>query len=120
MNILEKADQIVNHRSEEKDRQYGPFGEGMELCAKLASIMRNKEFDAQDAFVMLIALKFSREHFSHREDNLMDAVAYVGAWNNYINDHTPEEIAKDMQDTIPGLMEEVDKLNPMENGKEEN
>ena len=85
MNILKKADEIVNERREEKDRQYGSFPEGMEICAELASLMRNKQFDAEDAFAMLIALKLSREHFNHREDNLLDAVAYIGAWNNYIN-----------------------------------
>lgn len=93
MNILEKANEIVNVRSEEKDRQYGSFSEGMEICAQLASLMRNKEFDAEDAFAMLVALKFSREHFNHKEDNLLDAAAYIGAWNNYIN-------------------EQIDKLNP--------
>lgn len=86
MNILERADQIVNKRSEEKDREYGAFSEGMEVCAQIASLLRNKEFDAEDAFAMLVALKFSREHFNHKEDNLLDAVAYIGAWNNYINE----------------------------------
>ena len=35
MNILEKADQIVNHRSEEKERMYGPFGKSMERAAAI-------------------------------------------------------------------------------------
>ena len=30
MNILNKADEIVNKRKEEKERFYGPFEEGME------------------------------------------------------------------------------------------
>ena len=86
MNILDTANKIVNQRSEEADRAYGPFGEGMELCASIASDLRNKKFDAEDAFAILIALKFSREHYNHKEDNLLDAVAYMGAWNNYINE----------------------------------
>ena len=114
MNILEQANGIVNDRSEEKDRLYGPFGEGMEICANIASVLRNKEFDAEDAFAMLVALKFSREHFNHKEDNLLDAVAYIGAWNNYINEHMDEVIKEVEQDTLPGLVEEVDKLNPRE------
>lgn len=85
-NILQRANEIVNGRREEKDRKYGSFSEGMEICAKIASLIRNKEFTAEDAYVMLIALKFSREHFNHKEDNLLDAVAYLGAWNNYINE----------------------------------
>jgi hypothetical protein len=111
MNILDKANEIVNERNEEKERLYGPFGEGMEICAKIASLIRNKDFDAEDAFAMLIALKFSREHYNHKEDNLLDAVAYIGAWNNYINDNMGEVMREVEQDTIPGLMEEVDKLN---------
>jgi hypothetical protein len=34
MNILEKANEIVNLRSEEKERMYGPFEEGMEKVLK--------------------------------------------------------------------------------------
>ena len=29
MNILDQANKIINERSEEKERQYGPFEEGM-------------------------------------------------------------------------------------------
>jgi len=88
MNILKVADEIVNERREEKNRQYGSFDEGMEICAKIASLIRNKEFEAEDAFAMLVGLKLSREHFNHKEDNLLDAVAYLGALNNYINGKT--------------------------------
>ena len=35
MNILERADKIVNHRSEEKERMYGPFSESMERAAAI-------------------------------------------------------------------------------------
>lgn len=111
MNILETANKIVNDRSEEKDRLYGPFGEGMEICAKIASLLRNKDFDAEDAFAMLVALKFSREHYNHKEDNLLDAVAYIGAWNNYINENMDKVVEDIQQDTIPGLIEEVDRIN---------
>ena len=37
MNILKKADEIINEMSEEKERQYGPFEEGMERAAMIAS-----------------------------------------------------------------------------------
>ena len=40
MNILEKADQIVNHRSEEKERMYGPFGKSMERAAAIYNAYR--------------------------------------------------------------------------------
>ena len=88
MNILEEANNIVNERKEEKERMYGPFEEGMEKAAQIASIMRNKNFDAEDIYTILVALKLSRESYNHKEDNLLDAVAYLGSLNNYINKKT--------------------------------
>ncbi len=84
MNILKSADDIVNNRSEEKDRKYGPFGEGMERAASIASGMTGKKFTAEDMFIALVALKMSRHSYNYKEDNLLDAVAYLGALNNYI------------------------------------
>lgn len=37
-NILERADMIVNHRSEEKERQYGPFSESMKKAAEMFNL----------------------------------------------------------------------------------
>jgi len=83
MNILLKANEIVNERSEEKERQYGPFEEGMERAAKIASGFTGKEITATDMYKCLVALKLSRESFNHKEDNLLDAVAYLSSLNNY-------------------------------------
>lgn len=83
MNILEKANDIVNNRSEEKERMYGPFSECNRRAAAIASIMSSKEIDVTDLYNMQIALKLARESWSHKQDNLLDAVAYIGALNNY-------------------------------------
>ena len=83
MNILEQADQIVNKRSEEKERQYGPFDEGMDRAARILSGMTGMTLDSSFMYKAIIALKFSRESYNHKEDNLLDAVAYIGALNNY-------------------------------------
>jgi hypothetical protein len=85
MNILKKADEIVNERTEEKNRQYGPFQEGMENAAKILSGMTGLNVDASFMYKALIALKFSRQRYNHKEDNLLDAVAYIGSWNDYEN-----------------------------------
>jgi len=85
-NILAIANKIVNERSEEKERMYGPFSEGMERAAMIASGMTGKEFTAEDIFIALIALKFSRHSYNYKEDNLLDAVAYIGALDNYIKE----------------------------------
>jgi DNA-binding protein H-NS len=86
MNILEKADAIVNHRNEEKERQYGPFKESMKKTAEIASILCSKEITTEDVYKILISLKASRLSYSHKEDTLLDLVAYVGALNNYYNE----------------------------------
>ncbi len=85
MNILEKANEIVNVRSEEKERMYGPFEEGMGKAAKLASIITGKEISTKDMYMCMLALKLSRETYNHKEDNLLDAVAYIGSLNNLLN-----------------------------------
>ena len=85
MNILEKANEIVNTRSEEKERMYGPFEEGMEKAAKIASLMTSKEITTNDMYICMVALKMSRQSYSNKEDNLLDAVAYLGSLNNFLN-----------------------------------
>lgn len=94
MNILEKADQIVNHRSEEKERMYGPFSQSMARAALIynASSPEDEQISVQGMYRALIALKLSREAFAHREDNLLDAAAYIGALNNYINEQEADKI----------------------------
>lgn len=85
MNILKKANEIINERSEEKEREYGPFEEGMERAAMIASGATGKDLTAKDMYLCLVALKLSRESYNHKEDNLLDAVAYLGSLNNYEN-----------------------------------
>ena len=84
MNILNEADKIINERSEEKERMYGPFEEGMDRAVQIMSGMTGKKQSAEDVYAALVALKLSRHSYSYREDNLLDCVAYIGSLNNYI------------------------------------
>ncbi|MAF25247.1 hypothetical protein CL634_06695 [bacterium] len=84
MNILKKANEIINERSEEKERQYGPISEGFERAAMIMSGMTGKNITAEDMFAAMLALKFSRHSYNYKEDNFLDAAAYLGAWNNYV------------------------------------
>ena len=84
MNILEEANNIVNKRSEEKERQYGPFDECNRRAANIATLLSGKEISIKDMYNMQIALKLARESWAHKEDNLLDLVAYIGALNNYL------------------------------------
>ncbi len=88
--ILMRADKIVNQRSEEKEREYGPFSEGMKRAASIASGMSGKDITAHDMYIALVALKLSRQSYNFKEDNLLDAVAYMGAWQNFIEENRDE------------------------------
>ena len=96
INILERAHEIVNLRSEEKERQYGPFAECNKRAAKIASVLCNRTITARDIYMFQIALKLARESFSHQTDNLLDAVAYIGALDNYENNIEPEAPKEDL------------------------
>jgi hypothetical protein len=91
MNILDKANKIVNDRSDEKERMYGPFSECNSRAAKIASILSNKEITTRDIYHFQIALKLARQSHSHKEDNLLDLCAYVGALNNYMENIKVED-----------------------------
>lgn len=84
--IFLEAEKIVNNRSEEKERKYGPFSEGMERAARIASAATGKNIVASDMYIMLVALKLSRQSYNHKKDNLLDAIAYLGALDNYYNE----------------------------------
>lgn len=83
MNILKKADEIINQRSEEKEREYGPFDKSMEKAAKISSELCNKNITTEDFYKCMIALKISRMAYNLKEDTLLDAVAYIGGLNNF-------------------------------------
>lgn len=84
MNILEKANEIINLRSEEKQRQYGPMSYTNEKAAQIASLLSGKNVTCSDIYLFQISLKLARESWSHKEDNLLDLVAYIGGYNNYL------------------------------------
>lgn len=106
MNILEKANEIINCRSEEKDRMYGPMSEGMEIAAQIFNLItpEGQSITPEGMYWALVALKLSRQHFNHKEDNLLDAVAYIGALNNYIDSKNAS--------TFKNIIKEVDLVQP--------
>ena len=84
--ILEEANDIVNNRSEEADRQYGPFSEGMDRAAMIFQGATGIKVTGEQMFIALVALKLSRQSYNHKRDNLLDAVAYLQGLDNYINE----------------------------------
>lgn len=85
MNILKKANEIINDRSEERNRLYGDFDLSMIRMSQIASASTGKDITPEDCYIIMIALKLSRHANAYKEDNLLDAVGYLGALNNFIN-----------------------------------
>jgi hypothetical protein len=88
--ILEQAHEIVDLRNEEKERMYGPFSEGMDRAAMIMRGMTGKDITGEDMYAALVALKLSRHSYNYKEDNLLDAVAYLGALDNHIKEKQNE------------------------------
>jgi len=86
MNILKKAYKIAYERSEEKERQYGDYQQSMKIAANIASLISNKKFTSDDIYIAMISVKLSRESHSHKEDNLLDLVAYISRLNDLRNE----------------------------------
>lgn len=84
-NILKRAVEIVHSRSEEKTRQYGSFEESMSRMRDIFNGMTGLNLSTENMFQAMIALKLSREANAHKKDNLLDAVAYMGALDDYID-----------------------------------
>jgi hypothetical protein len=78
---VERAKAIVVDRSEEKEREYGDFAQGMREAARVATVMRGHVIDAEDVFACIIGMKLSREGHRHKEDNIVDAIAYLDQYN---------------------------------------
>lgn len=94
--ILEKANEIVFERAEEKSRMYGEFIEGMKQTARIASEMSRKDISTFDVYNVLIALKLSRASWNYKEDNYLDALAYMASLDQYLktNQNTKDETNK--------------------------
>lgn len=89
MNILKRADEIVNQRAEEKERMYGPFEQCMSRATEIYNLINpNEPMSVSGMYKAMIAMKLSREAYFHKEDNLLDAAAYIGAYNNFIEETT--------------------------------
>jgi len=86
-----EAHELINNRSEEKDRMYGPFSEGMDRAALIFKGMTGLDVTGREMYMALIALKFSRESYNHKRDNLLDAIGYIQGLDNYVNEKQNNE-----------------------------
>lgn len=79
--IIKEATKILD-RIDKAHASYGPPKKSMENAAVIASILCGKEITSQDVVKIQMALKLSRESNAHKEDNLIDLVAYVSILND--------------------------------------
>lgn len=79
--ILKQAQEILQ-RKEEEHKGYGPPTTSMKRAAQIATIICGKEITAQDVCRIQMALKLSREANAHKDDNLVDLVAYASILND--------------------------------------
>lgn len=111
MSLVQKANQIINTRSEEKERQYGPMTEGMKAATVISEFLnaRINESDELGSFKYLYGLKMSRQKYNHKEDNLLDAIAYrIAEINAILEDEgksplTSEQFDEVYQNTTKGI-----------------
>ena len=84
-NILERANDIVNNKTEEKERMYGPFEKVMERMTAIYNAIspEDERMTVRGSYRAMVAMKLAREINHHKEDNLLDCVAYLGALDNY-------------------------------------
>lgn len=92
MNILKRALEIMDDRSEEKDRGYGPFDESLERAAIIATQLTGLEIGPVEFMKCMIALKVSRMRYNIKEDTMLDAVAYIHGLDKYAKECELQQI----------------------------
>lgn len=85
--ILTKAQDIVYNRTEEQSRNYGDIQESMERASRIATHILGQDISTDIIYWSIVAIKLSREGYKHKEDNLLDAVAYMSALNDHLENN---------------------------------
>lgn len=76
--ILTEAETIING---ERDVDYGDPTESFEKIAQIASLLTNKDLDADTCCAVMMAVKLTRQSFKHKRDNLVDLCGYAEIMN---------------------------------------
>ena len=84
MNILEQANKIV-YENTDRSELYGSYHECNQRIADLMTILTGKQITVKDVYYLEVAMKLAREIQFHKEENLLDTVAYLAALNDELN-----------------------------------
>ena len=71
--ITEEAEKIIEG---ERDVDYGDPVENFRRISKIAGILLGEEISPRTCCLILISVKFAREIYKHKRDNLVDIVGY--------------------------------------------
>jgi len=71
--ILKKCIKVADDRQ----KQYGMTGFSMGLTSDILNLVFGIKLTKTELAKVLIAFKFAREKFDHKEDNILDAVNYL-------------------------------------------
>lgn len=83
MNILLKANKIVNERSEDKTRRHGDYVEGAEMMKIMSEHIFKRKTKPSSEMLRMILLKISRiECGQYLEDHFIDLAGYVQIYHN--------------------------------------
>lgn len=91
MNIFEQANNIVNVNIDRR-KLYGSYHDCNKRIAKIMSLLTDKNITVTDVFYLEIAMKIAREIQTHKEENIVDIIAYFGALNDELNDELNNEL----------------------------
>ena len=81
MNILEQANKIV-YENTDRSKLYGSYHECNQRIADLMTILTGKQITVKDVYYLEVAMKLAREVQFHKEENLLDTIAYLTALND--------------------------------------
>ena len=71
--ITEEAEKIIGG---ERDADYGDPVENFRRISKIANLLLGEEISPRTCCLILISVKFARELYKHKRDNLVDIVGY--------------------------------------------
>jgi hypothetical protein len=77
--LIDKAKEILT--KDDEHRKYGDLVESTQKTADVASVLFGKPVPIELVTIIYIAGKICREGYSHKEDNIVDAIAYLEMLN---------------------------------------